>query len=115
MSHSDAVLAMENVSKKFRRGEIYDSLRDLIPAMIGKVGRRQPKDALGAKEFWALQDVSFEVALAARIALGKFGLVFPAVPGAQNVTERYGGRYGLGVTGPPIAPRFPTNASAVAR
>jgi lipopolysaccharide transport system ATP-binding protein len=58
---SDAVLAMEHVSKKFRRGEIYDSLRDLIPAMIGRAARKRPEGELGAKEFWALQDVSFEV------------------------------------------------------
>jgi len=61
MSSSDAVLAMENVSKKFRRGEIYDSLRDLIPALVKGVGKRRAADALGAKEFWALDDVSFEV------------------------------------------------------
>jgi lipopolysaccharide transport system ATP-binding protein len=58
---SDAVLAMEHVSKKFRRGEIYDSLRDLIPAMVGRITHKRPEGELGAKEFWALQDVSFEV------------------------------------------------------
>ncbi|HEY9229824.1 MAG TPA: ABC transporter ATP-binding protein, partial [Gemmatimonadaceae bacterium] len=59
--NSDAVLAMDHVSKKFRRGEIYDSLRDLIPAMVSKVGKRRSPSELGKKEFWALQDVSFEV------------------------------------------------------
>ena len=57
----DAVLAMENVSKKFRRGEIYDSLRDLVPAMLGKLRGRTRPAALGGNEFWALRDVSFEV------------------------------------------------------
>jgi ABC-type polysaccharide/polyol phosphate transport system ATPase subunit len=61
ISQNDAVLSMEHVSKKFRRGEIYDSLRDLIPAMVGRVGRRAPAGALREKEFWALDDVSFEV------------------------------------------------------
>jgi lipopolysaccharide transport system ATP-binding protein len=62
MSSSEAVLAMENVSKKFRRGEIYDSLRDLIPALVARAtGRRPAGGALRDKEFWALQDISFEV------------------------------------------------------
>jgi len=60
-SQGEAVLSMEHVSKKFRRGEIYDSLRDLIPAMVRKLGRRSPPGILLDKEFWALDDVSFEV------------------------------------------------------
>lgn len=60
-SPSEVVLSMEHVSKKFRRGEIYNSLRDLIPAMVGKLRRRQPVDELTSREFWALDDVSFEV------------------------------------------------------
>jgi lipopolysaccharide transport system ATP-binding protein len=59
--HGDAVLSMEHVSKKFRRGEIYNSLRDLIPATIGKLGRKRSPDVLEGKDFWALNDVSFEV------------------------------------------------------
>jgi lipopolysaccharide transport system ATP-binding protein len=61
ISQGEAVLSMEHVSKKFRRGEIYDSLRDLIPAMVGKLGRPRPAGVLREKEFWALDDVSFEV------------------------------------------------------
>ncbi|HEY8174202.1 MAG TPA: ABC transporter ATP-binding protein [Gemmatimonadaceae bacterium] len=57
----DAVLAMEQVSKKFRRGEMYDSLRDLIPALVTGLWRRSPASALATREFWALEDVSFSV------------------------------------------------------
>ncbi len=42
----------------------------------------------------ALQEDRFELAVAARTALGKFGLVFPAVRGSQNF------RYGIGPDGP---------------
>ena len=34
---SDVALSMEHVYKKFRKGEIYNSLRDLIPALTGKM------------------------------------------------------------------------------
>jgi lipopolysaccharide transport system ATP-binding protein len=47
------------LSKKFKKGEMYDSLRDLLPALV----KRSVKGAevLGEREFWALRDVSFEV------------------------------------------------------
>jgi ABC-type polysaccharide/polyol phosphate transport system ATPase subunit len=48
--------------KKFHRGEIHDSLRDLIPAVARRISGRGPRAAdLGAQDFWALRDVSFEV------------------------------------------------------
>ena len=53
----------DHVWKKFRTGEVHDSLRDLIPA-IGKrlTGRAPRRDELsGAGDFWALHDVSFSV------------------------------------------------------
>ena len=34
---SDVALRMEHVYKKFRKGEIYNSLRDLLPALTGKM------------------------------------------------------------------------------
>jgi homopolymeric O-antigen transport system ATP-binding protein len=47
--------------KKFRKGEYYDSLRDLLPALVHRsITRSRPE--LGAQEFWALRDVSFDVA-----------------------------------------------------
>lgn len=58
---SDIALSMEHVYKKFRKGETYNSLRDLIPALTGKMFREQDLDAKDKREFWALQDISFEV------------------------------------------------------
>ncbi len=58
---SDVALCMEHVYKKFRKGEIYNSLRDLLPAMTGKIFRGQELNAKDKREFWALQDISFEV------------------------------------------------------
>src|SRR5579862_7609934 len=58
---SDISVRMEHVYKKFRRGEVYNSLRDFIPAVTGKMFRAQELDANDEREFWALQDISFEV------------------------------------------------------
>jgi lipopolysaccharide transport system ATP-binding protein len=58
---SDVALRMEHIYKKFRKGEIYNSLRDLIPAMTGKMLRGEELNASDKREFWALQDISFEV------------------------------------------------------
>jgi ABC-type polysaccharide/polyol phosphate transport system ATPase subunit len=52
----------ERVWKKFSRGEMHDSLRDLIPAMARRVLGRGPESGeLVGREFWALRDVSFGV------------------------------------------------------
>jgi len=57
-----AVLRMDHVYKKFRKGERHDSLRDLIPALAKRaVKRLSAPPQLRAEEFWALHDVSFEI------------------------------------------------------
>jgi len=63
---SDTALALDGVYKKFRKGELYDSLRDLVPALGRRLLRRRGAADNGgapltAREFWALEDVSFAV------------------------------------------------------
>ena len=55
------VVRFDGVWKKFRGGQRHDSLRDLIPAAIKALTSRQDREQLQAQEFWALQDVSFDV------------------------------------------------------
>ena len=55
-------IVASNVWKKFRRGELHDSLRDLIPALTKRLlGRAPAKGHLADREFWVVRDVSFEV------------------------------------------------------
>ncbi|GAB4137076.1 MAG: ABC transporter ATP-binding protein [Thermogutta sp.] len=57
--NDDIAVRVEAVSKRFRRGEFYDSLRDLLPSLAGRwLGLRA---AAEDREFWALRDVSFVV------------------------------------------------------
>lgn len=58
---SETVLRMEHVYKLFRKGEAFNSLRDLIPALTGRMFRQQELSKNDSREFWALQDLCFEV------------------------------------------------------
>jgi ABC-type polysaccharide/polyol phosphate transport system ATPase subunit len=59
---TDTAIRMDAVWKKFHRGERHDSLRDLVPAVARRLLRgAPPAGELGADDFWALRDVSFEV------------------------------------------------------
>lgn len=52
----------DGVWKKFQRGERHDSLRDLIPAAVRRLSGHGPRRSeLLADQFWALQDVTFQV------------------------------------------------------
>ncbi|MEQ1574299.1 MAG: ABC transporter ATP-binding protein [Vicinamibacterales bacterium] len=55
-----AEIVFDKVWKKFRRGERHDSLRDLVVSMASSPFRRA-RTGLQTEEFWAIQDVSFEV------------------------------------------------------
>ena len=50
---SDIALEFNNVSKKFKKGEKYDSLRDFIPAMTKSLFSGNHSEELQQKEFWA--------------------------------------------------------------
>jgi lipopolysaccharide transport system ATP-binding protein len=58
---NDYALEVIGLCKKFRRGELYSTLRDLIPALTGRFIRRQSTLEIDQREFWALHDVSFTV------------------------------------------------------
>ena len=48
-------------ARNSKRGKYTDSLRDLIPAMAGRLLRRARNEDLSKNEFWALQDLCFQV------------------------------------------------------
>jgi lipopolysaccharide transport system ATP-binding protein len=58
---NDFALRMEHVYKRFRRGELHDSLRDLIPALVKRAVRRDRERALAPQEFWVLNDINLDV------------------------------------------------------
>ena len=58
---NDHILRMNGVSKKFRKGELLDSLRDAIPALAARLAGRPSRGTQSQREFWALQNISFSV------------------------------------------------------
>jgi lipopolysaccharide transport system ATP-binding protein len=58
---SDTAIHVDHVWKKYRKGELHDSLRELIPAIGRRILRGAQRDQLKDREFWVLRDVSFEV------------------------------------------------------
>ncbi len=59
---TDIAIRFDDVSKRFRKGERFDSLRDLLPHMLGRVmGRETPQRSRADREFWALRHISLQI------------------------------------------------------
>jgi lipopolysaccharide transport system ATP-binding protein len=54
-------IEFRNVWKKFKRGEKLNSLRDTIPHLFKKTFSFNNDNGLRREEFWALEDVNFEI------------------------------------------------------
>jgi len=55
-----AAILLDHVYKKYRLGTLHDSLRDLIPSLLKRMAGKNGEAPL-ENEFWALNDVSFQV------------------------------------------------------
>jgi len=58
---SEIAIQFEHVSKRFRLGENFDSLRDLVPALVRQTFGRSPAATKVEREFWALKDICLTV------------------------------------------------------
>jgi lipopolysaccharide transport system ATP-binding protein len=57
----EVMVEADHLWKKFKKGEIFNSLRDLIPALVRRKLSAGRRVELEAREFWALKDISFQV------------------------------------------------------
>ncbi|MFC1709541.1 ABC transporter ATP-binding protein [Candidatus Omnitrophota bacterium] len=55
------VIEFNNVWKKFKRGEKFNSLRDWVPNLFRTKFSKRNNGILDKQEFWAIKDVSFKV------------------------------------------------------
>jgi lipopolysaccharide transport system ATP-binding protein len=59
---SDLAIRFDDVSKRFRKGERFDTLRDLVPSLVnGLTGRRAAGGLRDEREFWALRHINLEI------------------------------------------------------
>lgn len=55
------VIEFDNVWKKFKKGERFNSVRDAVPNLIKCFFQKKPTDRLEEREFWAVRDVCFSL------------------------------------------------------
>jgi len=55
------VIEFNNVSKRFKKGEKFNSLRDSIPALFRRSVKEKLKKDRENRDFWAVKDVSFKI------------------------------------------------------
>lgn len=60
-SVTDIAIEFEHVSKRFRRGENFDSLRDLVPGLFQRALGRSAAEPKVARDFWVLNDICLKV------------------------------------------------------
>jgi ABC-type polysaccharide/polyol phosphate transport system ATPase subunit len=61
MAMRNIAIQFNHVSKRFRRGENFDSLRDLVPSLVRRALGRPAKESKASREFWALNDICLQI------------------------------------------------------
>lgn len=79
---SGIAIEFNHVWKKFNKGESHDSLRDLLPAVVGVLFSRNYRRELHEGEFWALKDVSLQLRCGAA-----FGVIGPNGAGKSTILK----------------------------